>query len=420
MKAKIFSICLTLLCAQGLAYADDVTENMREKLGNRVLKSSSSDLERKQIESRVELNNNLLETHTVTTEDGYILTLNRMAGPPGSVPVLLQHGLLGCAEEWLIAGAGKSLPHILNYQGYDVWLGNIRGSTLSRKHQTLSTSDPQFWNFTWVELGLYDLPAMITYITQLKNDSLFYVGHSMGATTFSVMSIEKPEIAKNVKAMLSLAPATYVYHMKSPPMKLMSYFWNAFLKVSHTLGFHEFFPRNVFFDSFSYYICESRLLRGIFCSNSLFLISGFNSKQLDFDLLPKIWSLFPAGTSIKLYTHFLQQVTVNELRKFDYGAENNLLMYNSSVPPNYDISQIRVPVAVFWSENDWTVVKEDVYHFYEQLSFKLGIYKVEDSLFNHFDFLWGMNAPETLYANMLNVMNDYEKKKIDFVHLVKF
>lgn len=50
-----------------------------------------------------------LEIHTVRTEDGYILTLYRIPGPPGSIPVFLQHGLLESSTDWLIPGKGKSL-----------------------------------------------------------------------------------------------------------------------------------------------------------------------------------------------------------------------------------------------------------------------------------------------------------------------
>lgn len=57
----------------------------------------------------------VLESHTVTTEDGYILTLHRIPGPSKSVPVLLQHGLLGCSEQWLLAGTKKSLRNIIVY-----------------------------------------------------------------------------------------------------------------------------------------------------------------------------------------------------------------------------------------------------------------------------------------------------------------
>lgn len=39
--------------------------------------------------------------------------------------------------------------YILSDLGYDVWLGNARGSTYSKEHETLNTSDPKFWDFRY-------------------------------------------------------------------------------------------------------------------------------------------------------------------------------------------------------------------------------------------------------------------------------
>ena len=75
-------------------------------------------------------------------------------------------------------------------------------------------------------------------------------------------------------------------------------------------------------------------------------------------ILPTIWSQFPAGTSVKLFTHWLQQISVNQLRKFDYGKMTNMKMYNSWEPPVYDLSKVHVPTALIWSENDWLVGRE--------------------------------------------------------------
>ena len=67
---------------------------------------------------------------------------------------------------------------------------------------------------------------------------------------------------------------------------------------------------------------------------------------------------FPAGTSTKLFTHWLQQIHANKLRKFDYGEITNIKIYNSPEPPLYDLSKMRVPTALIWSENDWLVGRE--------------------------------------------------------------
>ena len=46
----------------------------------------------------------------------------------------------------------------------------------------------QFWRFSWDEMGQYDLPAMLFYVTKhTGQSSLVYVGHSMGTTAFWVM-----------------------------------------------------------------------------------------------------------------------------------------------------------------------------------------------------------------------------------------
>jgi len=45
----------------------------------------------------------IAETHYVTTEDEYILAIHRIVhNVTKSKPVLLQHGLVGSAADWLI------------------------------------------------------------------------------------------------------------------------------------------------------------------------------------------------------------------------------------------------------------------------------------------------------------------------------
>ncbi|XP_023247843.1 lipase 3-like [Copidosoma floridanum] len=102
-----------------------------------------------QVELLTRLEGHLIETHSVTTEDGYILTLHRLPGPANSTPVYIQHGLLESSTDWLVAGK-KSFPHILADHGYDVWLGNARGNTYSKKHKKLSFTDRRFWDFRYL------------------------------------------------------------------------------------------------------------------------------------------------------------------------------------------------------------------------------------------------------------------------------
>ncbi|XP_043521236.1 lipase 1-like [Frieseomelitta varia] len=54
------------------------------------------------------------------------------------------------------------LHYTLADQGYDVWLGNVH----SRKHLNLTTLDPEFWMFSWHQIGVYDLPTIIDRIME--------------------------------------------------------------------------------------------------------------------------------------------------------------------------------------------------------------------------------------------------------------
>lgn len=64
---------------------------------------------------------------------------------------------------------------------------------------------------------------------------------------------------------------------------------------------------------------------------------------------------FPSDTSSKLLNHWFQQINVNKFRQYDYGPEGNMKRYNNPNPPSYNLTRLTVPVAVFWSENDYIV-----------------------------------------------------------------
>ena len=103
------------------------------------------------------------ESHEVTTEDGYILNVFRITREDviGKQPVFLQHGITDSADCWIMHYPDLAPAFQLLEMGYDVWLGNQRGTTHSLKpgHVSLKTNSKEFWDFSWVEMGLYDAPA---------------------------------------------------------------------------------------------------------------------------------------------------------------------------------------------------------------------------------------------------------------------
>lgn len=161
------------------------------------------------------------EEHQVTTEDNYVLKVHRIARP-GAKPVLLMHGLLDSSSTWIMMGPHSGLGYFLYEAGYDVWMGNARGTRYSKGHAKLNANtDKAYWSFSWHEIGLYDLPAMIdAVLAKTGYSKLSYFGHSQGSTSFFVMASSRPEYNAKVHVMSALAPVAYMGHMKVPLLSL--------------------------------------------------------------------------------------------------------------------------------------------------------------------------------------------------------
>lgn len=115
-------------------------------------------------------------------------------------------------------------------EGYDVWIGNFRGSIYSVNHVKFKPfgslkNQKRFWRYSLHELGVYDLPASIDYILKQTNETkLHYIGHSQGCTAFFIMLSEKPEYNDKIETMQAMAPAVYLKHVKSRIIRVIKPF----------------------------------------------------------------------------------------------------------------------------------------------------------------------------------------------------
>lgn len=104
--------------------------------------------------------------------------------------------------------------------GFDVWLGNARGTYFSRKHTTLDPDvrgNNTYWEFSWDEIGHKDLPAMIDYVLDFTGrPALHYIGMSQGTTVFWVMGALRPEYNQKIISMHALAPVAYLAYNNNP------------------------------------------------------------------------------------------------------------------------------------------------------------------------------------------------------------
>ncbi|XP_015121087.1 lipase 3-like [Diachasma alloeum] len=348
----------------------------------------------------------VLDEHIIETDDGYLLTLHRLRNESGS-PIFLQHGLLSSSADWFSLGKEKALAYLLSDLGYDVWLGNDRGNALSKAHVNLSTDESEYWNFSWHEMGIYDLPAMIDYVVSNTNKKVIYIGHSMGTTASYVMAAERPDMQDKLKLIISFSPVVYMTHIKSP-LWLLAPVVDKLEMIAKTIGFNELFAADHMIGVLLRHSCSSNTVTGHLCANLIFAIAGFDTAQIDWDQLTTVTGLAPTGSSTKSVIHYLQEVERYQFRQYDYGVLDNLKKYGTPTPPKYDISKIKVPIACFYGDNDWLAEVRDVKRFYAELPNGISIQRVNLTSFNHVDYLWAKDVPDLLYYPTIDIIKSFD------------
>ncbi|XP_028032322.1 lipase 3-like [Bombyx mandarina] len=348
------------------------------------------------------------ETHSLISQ-GYVLNIHRIpqarsGGDTPSNTVILQHGLFASSADWVLNGPGKSLAFVLADAGYDVWMPNIRGNRYSREHTTLKSSSTQYWNFSWHEVAQHDIPAIIDYIRERKGSDtkIAYMGHSMGSTMLFAMLALRPEYNAVLRAGLALGPVVYLSHIKSPVKTLAPVVANA--ARMNVIKNGEFVPKQSGFGQMMS-ACSSDDVDTYVCKNAIFFICGTDEKQFNKTLLPVFLSHLGTGTSMKTILHFAQEIdAAGRFQQFDYGPTNNMKIYNSETPPEYDLRKITLPIYLLYSRNDLLSSEQDVDKLYQDLETRTEIYLVPDPEFNHVDYLMANDAPRLLNDKVLQFL----------------
>lgn len=125
-------------------------------------------------------------------------------------PVLMIHGLLQSAGAFC-CNDDDSLAFYLAKSGYDVWLGNNRCG-FHPKHSSLRYEDPRMWAWNIRQMGVMDLPALISRVlAETGFPKLALIAHSQGTTqTFVALAKEqRPDIGEKISVFCALAPAAY-------------------------------------------------------------------------------------------------------------------------------------------------------------------------------------------------------------------
>jgi len=400
------------------------------------------------------------EEHTVTTKDGYILTLHRIPRRQSGISrrstfeswtpssrvrtttnansnfrsihvggnikyafsdrpeeneietspvVLLQHGIAQTSDVWVILGPEKALAYLLADEGYDVWLGNSRGTRYSFNHTRFDPiqNKRQFWDFSFHELGVGDLTASVDYILNVTaEERLSFIGHSQGNTAFLAMCAENEEYNNKISKWIGLAPVSFIQSARSAIILSLGVLETpgVLTQQYNMLGAFNLVPRTPAVGYMLSQACAPGNPLQYFCVELIFIMGGANPPQVNNTFVQVVYGHFPGHTSSKEALHYTQLLISGEFRKFDYGAIRNLFRYGRRTPPRYDLSRVRVPTYLYYGANDLLATPTDVNRLARRLSNVRRLVQMPDERWSHTDFTYARDARTRLYQELVDIL----------------
>ncbi|GAM20357.1 hypothetical protein SAMD00019534_035320 [Acytostelium subglobosum LB1] len=383
---------------------------------------SDKELDVRSVKEIVEQAGYPYEQYHVTTEDGYILLLERIPNKQSKHILYLQHGVFDNSFAWVATGPTQSLAFAAHDQGYDVFLGNLRGNG-ERLHTEHNISAKQYWDFSVNEHAFKDIPSFIQVIRQVKikelatqnndvvsaNDiNISAVAHSMGAACILMYIVFMGILKKShhLSRVILLSPAGV--HEKAP-------------KIVDFLGplinlWVSIFPVYVFkFPSDTIRVITAKIYHDLMSNTPtkdlmVYLVSRFLlGGEMKNHPLEKIHNLAYntfSGTSVKTYRHFFQIRKAKKFQAFDYGKQKNMELYGTPYPLNfldhYDV--INIPVHFIMGLNDNLIEPHNIIKHYSTLKkFHPEFAFLKASKSGHIEFTLGLD--DQILNYILNILD---------------
>ena len=337
-----------------------------------------------------------LEENPVTTEDGFILSVwHLQPKKPNGKVVFLQHGLADTAWTFFQL-KHKSLPFFLLQEGYDLWLGNIRGSIFSSKHTTKKIK-ADYNNFTIDEFVKYDLPAMVDYVKSRTGvKKLSYIAHSQGSTMFFMLTMNNPEyVQNNFDHFASVGTVPNIAYTHFTPIEILD-------KISGILKAVKIF------DTINLSNAQRNLVSGFcklspgICGKFFDLASALHpSKRMNYTDIYNFMYYYPGGVSKTNLLHWSQIHKMKQLVYYNPNFEKE----QTAVPYNVEnLKKWKIKSLIARTDDDTFSSYEDVTEFYMNVEDKSLIEILDLKDYSHLDVLAAESAYEEIYMPIINFL----------------
>nr|XP_044249488.1 lipase 1 [Drosophila takahashii] len=370
------------------------------------------------------------EVHNVTTADGYLLQVQRLPHL-GARPVLLVHGLLGSSLGWVCLGPERSLAFQLHHRAYDVWLANLRGvAPYGRQHIDLTDVMADFWRFSFHEHGAYDLPAIIDHMAEVTSGEqqargeeggggggpapdegkvprqVLLIGHSQAFNAFLVLCSVHPRFNQRIQLMQALAPLARLHRQVRFDSFQVRHLMK-FVKKRQKGNQFEIFP-----PGYLRKICQSKRdlceyytkqLAGSAQSNKK-LLEAFNYENL------------LQGGSLREIKHLQQIWKSGDFISYDFGTVENMQIYHGVEALGYNLSQITVPIVLYFGETDAIATPEGVHGIYARMLKSVkSVRRINSPKFNHLDFLVSTDVKSLVNDKLIEQMEQFLEGRLPYV-----
>lgn len=151
-------------------------------------------------------------------------------------------------------------------------------------HKTLDTRSKEFWNFSFHEIGLYDVPAMFDFMLQeTKSSQAYYVGHSQGATSLMVLLSLRPEYNDKIIQAHLMAPAVFMNNMPHPIVRFFASELNAFIDRYQNYDILSSTQIMKFIEPINSFLCRPNSPILNMCTSILSMVCGRNDNGTETD-----------------------------------------------------------------------------------------------------------------------------------------
>lgn len=355
-----------------------------------------------------------VQVHHVITEDDYILEIDRMPfGVDGDTPtvrppVLLVHGVVSSAADFVINEPDQSAGFLLADRGFDVWLVNSRGTPYSNYHRTLTTKDPEFWEWSFDEIGRYDLAATIDYITHVTGFlNISLVTWSQGFTEALVLLSTRPEYNAKVNLVVGYAPVANITNIRTP-LTVLGPVAELLAGFLHQFTMGGLLTSNTITQFLITSLCNN-IFRGA-CFLPVNIAVGASDEQLNKTRIPVYLAHMPSGTSIRNIIHYTQMYRAQNFIMYNYGFEQNLIRYNQPEPLAYPLGNVYAPIALFTAASDRFANPDDVLNLRSRIHDAIVFdYQLPQESFMHLDFVIGCDATLILHEPMIALVQGFNE-----------